>query len=117
MKHCKPYCSGLVVSSFFEFEHEIDLKTIFARHESEYGKLTDWFPFPKNLKDYFQPEKKTKNPLRLVRIYFDTPTIERIIKEKLLCSDQRLHHNDPRERPFKLHILSKRPNQEEKQQN
>ena len=70
------------MSSFFEFEHEIDLKKIFARHESEYGKLTDWFPFPKNLKDYFQPEKKTKNPLRLVRIYFDTPTIERITKDR-----------------------------------
>ena len=77
-----PYCSGLVVSSFFEFEHEFDLKTIFARHESEYGKMTDWFPFPKNLKDYFQPEEKTKNPLRLVRIYFDTPTIERITKDR-----------------------------------
>ena len=70
------------MSSFFEFEHEIDLKKIFARHESEYGKLTDWFPFPKNLKGYFHPEEETKNPLRLVRIYFDTPTIERITKDR-----------------------------------
>ena len=44
--------------------------------------MTDWFPFPKNLKGYFHPEEETKNPLRLVRIYFDTPTIERITKDR-----------------------------------
>ena len=81
-KLCLPYCSGLVVSSFLEFERDINLTTIFSRHEEEYGKLTDWFPFPKSLKEYFYPEEETKNPIRFVRIFFDTPSIERITKDR-----------------------------------
>lgn len=80
-RNCRTSCSGLVVTSFFKFEQDVNVGRIFGRTNlNEYGKYTNWSPFPVTLKNSFQSDYR--NPLRFVRIYFDTPTLERITKDQ-----------------------------------
>ena len=79
--NCRTSCSGLVVTSFFKFEQDVNVEKIFGRTNlNEYSKHTKWSQFPVTLKNSFQSDYR--NPLRFVRIYFDTPTLERITKDQ-----------------------------------
>ena len=80
-RNCRTFCSGLVVTSFFKFEQDVNVGRIFGRTNlNEYGKYTNWSPFPVTLKNSFQSDYR--NPLRFVRIYFDTPTFDRITRDR-----------------------------------
>ena len=79
--NCRTSCSGLVVTSFFKFEQDVNVEKIFGRTNlNEYSKHTKWSQFPVTLKNSFQSDYR--NPLRFVRIYFDTPTFDRITKDR-----------------------------------
>ena len=65
-------CSGLIVTSFSKSELKNDLETLFPIF-GQYNKY-------KRISTY--PSTAWKNKLRLVRIYFDTPTFDRIEKDR-----------------------------------
>ena len=70
-------CSGLIVSSFTKSaEDPLELS---QTEVSAYDKYMKWFEFPPEL---VKDEIWWKNKLRFVRIYFATPTFDRITKDR-----------------------------------
>ena len=69
---CLKPCSGLIVTSFAKSKLENDLETLFPifGQYNQYKRITTY------------PSAAWKNKLRLVRIYFDTPTFDRIEKDR-----------------------------------
>ena len=74
---CLKPCSGLIVTSFSKSKLENDLETLFPiiREYNFYKRVTR-YPY---VTEYIH---EWKNKLRLVRIYFDTPTFDRIEKDR-----------------------------------
>ena len=73
---CLKPCSGLIVTSFSksEWNNELDyLLPIFGDY-NKYKKVTQ---YPSGYSDF-----EWKNRVRYVRIYFDTPTFDRITKDR-----------------------------------
>ena len=74
---CLKPCSGLIVTSFSKSKLENDLETLFPiiREYNFYKRVTT-YPY---VTEYIH---EWKNKLRLVRIYFDTPTFDIITKDR-----------------------------------
>ena len=91
---CLKSCSGFIVSSFAKSEPNKNLESLFPifREYNNYKNVTTYpsgansmkhriiqlkFNIIFNILDY-----EWKNKLRLLRIYFDTPTFDRITKDR-----------------------------------
>ena len=95
---CMKPCSGLIVTSFAKSEKYKDLKLLYSNIMTQYDSFKTITSYPPGLigiKSYlnFQintinkfPSKYTDyewiNNLRFVRIYFDTPTFDKITMDK-----------------------------------
>merc|ERR1711868_78211 len=75
--NCLPPCSGSILTSFSKSINGKNLLSILSREIDAYRKYTKWSQFPSDLKEY-----EWENKLRFVRIYFDTPTFDRITKDR-----------------------------------
>ena len=91
---CLKSCSGLVVTSFAKSELKKDLETLFPILE-DYNLFKRVTPYPSNANGIIMPciwnifsiifltlGYEWKNKLRYVKIYFDTPTFDRIEKDR-----------------------------------
>ena len=93
---CLPPCSGLFVTGFSKSEQGTDSFHMDRATLKAYKNYTKWSPFPSELKgrirllsqvSTFIPnisilEFEWFNKFRYVRIYFDTPTFDRITKDR-----------------------------------
>ena len=94
---CIKPCSGLIVTSFSKSVEYKDLELLYPKILTQYNKYKIISIYPPGLigrRQYFImkyflssfeihfSEYEWKNNLRFVRIYFHTPTIERITMEK-----------------------------------
>ena len=82
-------CSGAILTSFTRSERKLDMD-----HEicGCYRKYTKWSPLPSGLKGRQWPlenlsfvtfaDYEFENRVRYVRIYFDTPTYDKITKDR-----------------------------------
>ena len=76
---CVKNCNGLVITSYSKADHARSLEASIPKEVSDYRKYKKIFR-PKStsgLKAY-----QWENKLRFVRIYFDTPTFDRITKDR-----------------------------------
>ena len=91
---CLKSCSGLVVTSFAKSELKKDLETLFPILE-DYNLFKRVTPYPSNTNGIIIPciwnifsiifltlGYEWKNKLRYVKIYFETPTFDRIDKDR-----------------------------------
>ena len=88
---CLKPCSGLVLTSFSHSKFDEKLDNLLYEEVIAYNNYKKWFQYPDNLKgtkfQYFTHnvyralDYQWENKLRFVRIYFDTPTFDRITKD------------------------------------
>ena len=89
--NCLAPCSGLILTSFSK---SVGTKNFGNKICSCYLKYTKWSPFPHELQGKIEHHNieeynyvsiidyEWKNRMRYVRIYFDTPTFDRITKDR-----------------------------------
>ena len=83
-----------MITSYFKSELDGDLHNSLLETMKAYNNYKKWFKFPSaikgkidlnlwtHLKMLFVIDYQWKNKLRYVRIYFDTPTFDRITKDR-----------------------------------
>ena len=90
---CKPPCNGITVTSYSKQKKKNNIGEILPRLLEDYDKFKGIIEVPPEIKgfillDILSSDKKSileyqwSNTLRYVRIYFDTPTFDKIIKDK-----------------------------------
>merc|ERR1711994_457787 len=74
---CVPPCSGLIVTSFTKLDQEKNVDELFPNLMHQYNQFKKITPYPYGVEDL-----NWKNKLKFVRIYYDTPTYDRITKDR-----------------------------------
>ena len=85
-------CEGLIVTSYSRADNQRDLDKYISLVGKDYDNYKTFVKYPASIKGWTIINKKKvllsitdhawSNKLRLVRIYFDTPTFDRIIKDR-----------------------------------
>ena len=89
---CMNSCSGLMITSYARSKFEEDLDQYISKPFNNYNMYKKWLKFSSGLRGkgfnfriiakIVPLECEWKNKLRYVRIYFDTPTFDRITKDR-----------------------------------
>ena len=92
---CLPPCSGMILTSFSKMESEDNIEQFMPDLVAAYKNYTKWSKFPSAIKGFVYLSKsfylinsllltefEWQNKLRFVKIYFDTPTFDRITKDR-----------------------------------